>query len=199
MKFLIFSDLHQFDQNKITKAVPDCDCIIFLGDIMGSSIRYIINEYKNKPFYGIYGNHDDSTLFDTINIINQLLNKPTVQNINLMKEEIGNISFTGLEGSVKYKEGCLGFTQDEAMKLDIPEADILFSHETGYGFMGVKEQAHEGFHAITRYIEKKKPKYNIFGHHHKNCWFQKENTICIGVYGCSVFDFSTGIINNIWS
>lgn len=197
MKILIFSDLHAFDESNIDDLNVECDLIVFLGDIKASSIRTIIRHFENKKYYGILGNHDDHNLFDSLNKMNQLYRISTVENIHLKLIENDICSFTGLEGSELYGNHP-GFTQEEALKLNIPKADIFFSHETGYHYIkeDVNDPIHQGFKAISKYIEEQKPKYHFFGHHHINCEFKIGDTYCYGIYGCSLFDYDK---NEIWN
>lgn len=36
-------------------------------------------------------------------------------------------------------------------------------------------------------------------HHHKNIQFQKQDTVCYCIYGCSIFDSETGNIKNVFA
>jgi Icc-related predicted phosphoesterase len=207
MKFLIFADLHQFEPADLEKINEDFDVIILLGDITSSTIKYILKKFDNKPIYGIYGNHDSSGVFDSVDRIldmeyeiygkNRLY---SINNIHLKTEFWGDVALTGLNGSVKYKDNMIGYSQEEALKLSIPFSNILFSHETGYHYIDNKEnqKSHEGFQVISKYIKEKQPQYHIFGHHHINTSFIMENTRCYCVYGCSVFDYETGNMKNIF-
>lgn len=139
MKILLFADLHQFEQEKIVLISEDnFDSIVFLGDIKALTIKYIINCFPRKKIYGLLGNHDDKNVFASVNQ-QQKINeeffgeKREINNINLKRITIDGISFIGIEGSNKYKESMIGYTEKEAEKLDIPApVDILFSHDSGY-------------------------------------------------------------------
>lgn len=199
MKILLFSDLHEFEKEKIDNLNIDCDIIIFLGDINATPIRYIIQHFGNKEYFGVLGNHDDKNLYDSINKINKLYKIPSVENIHLKLINKNNITFTGLEGSEFYGNHP-GFTQEEALNLNIPKADIFFSHETGYHYIkeDIDDPIHQGFKTISKYIKEQKPKYHFFGHHHVNCEFKIGNTYCYGIYGCSLFDYNKNAIKRIF-
>lgn len=202
MKFLIFSDLHEFQKESIEKIQDNFDLIVFLGDIKASTIQYIMDCFPDKKTYGVLGNHDDANLFQSINKINEIkykhnLNKAiTILNIHLAKVELGELSFTGLEGSLKYKDHMIGYTQQDYLDFDIPNSKILFSHDSGYLYFPYKkgDLSHEGLIAISKYVKEKQPEYHIFGHHHSHSEFIKNNTKCICIYGCSLFDYSLGTI-----
>ena len=206
MKFLIFADLHTFENKMPEEIKEEFDIIILLGDIKSSTIISILNKYPDKPVYGVYGNHDNKYLYEAVNKLliaeREMTQKPflyPVDNLNLSLVKVDNVSFTGLQGAIKYNETSIGYTQEEATDLIIPAADILFSHETGYGFVkNERGSSHEGYRAISRYIKKNKPKYHIFGHHHIDTQFKEHKTMCYGISGCSLFDTHTGEMKKIF-
>ena len=184
MKFLIFADLHVFEEKKLEEIKEKFDVIVLLGDIKSSSIISILNKYPDKPVYGVYGNHDNDGLYEAVNklliVEREMAQEPflyPINNLNLSLVKVDTVSFTGLQGTVKYSETSIGYTQEKALDLDMPSADILFSHETGYRFVENERGAsHEGYKAISKYIKKNKPKYHIFGHHHIDTQLKKHKT-----------------------
>lgn len=127
MKFLLFADLHHFESTNLNKITDDFDVIIFLGDINALTMKEILNTFPSKPSYAILGNHDSERLFDSVN--NQLKTEKgftqqsfefPVKNINCIKVDLNEISFTGLQGSIKYKDKQIGYTQKEALLLNMP-------------------------------------------------------------------------------
>lgn len=194
MKYLIFADLHTFNPDNLDLITEEPDIIILLGDIKASSIYKILMYFPDKPCYGVLGNHDDESLFVSVNqyLKASPLYSTQIIDINLKKIEDYGLSFTGIQGSNKYKDDMVGYTQEESQVLYIPEADILFSHDTGYRYMGREDEPHIGLKGISNYIEHIQPKYNIFGHYHMNQTFTKENTTCICVYGCALFNDENG-------
>ena len=67
MKILFFSDLHDFDNEKLNKINIDPDLIILLGDIKRRILDQIIINFPNKTYFGVLGNHDAHGLFRNIN------------------------------------------------------------------------------------------------------------------------------------
>ena len=201
VRLLIFADLHQVDAENIKKIKKNFDVIIFLGDIDAVVIRRILEKFSDKPAYAVLGNHDNDNVFKSVNnllMIEKAIFKEhfiyPLMDMHLKEAVVDDITFVGLQGSVKYKDKCIGYTQGEALSLDIPPANILFSHDSGYHHIPYEnyDTAHEGLRAISDYLEKKKPKYHIFGHHHKDLSFKQFETDCFCVYGCSVFDYEKG-------
>lgn len=141
MRFLIFADLHQFDQLLIDKINAQFDAMIFLGDINAVNLKYILNAFPDKPAYGLLGNHDDEGMLKSVNqylkieseILGTSLTFP-IKDINIEKVVLGNISFCGLKGCVKYKNTSIGYTQKESLGLKIPKVDILFFTRNRFGF-----------------------------------------------------------------
>ena len=202
MQVLIFSDLHSFDKNNLNHLKENYDICIFLGDIKSSTLKYIITNIKAVPIYAILGNHDDNTVFLSVNNYLKQLNKYHMYNgyylinFNLQKYNFGDYTFTGIEGAEKYKNNQPGYTQEESIALQIPEADILVSHDTGYNYM--KNNHHYGLLGINNYIQNKQPQFHIFGHYHVNTFLKKEKTNCYCVYGCSIFEPETNTMINIF-
>lgn len=195
MRLLLFADLHAFDEEELSKITQPFDIIVFLGDISAKVMKTILNWFPDKKSYAVLGNHDDYDLLESVNSFQVMMGqfgakRYPVKPLHLIEETIGEYKITGFNGSVEseYKKDTT-FTQEEAMKVDLPAADILFSHETGYHYLS-EEKVHEGFLMIDEYIRKKQPVLNFFGHHHKDIVLKKYGTTCIGIYGCSLFDYS---------
>lgn len=98
MKILFFSDLHDFDNEKLNKINIDPDLIIFLGDIMGKTLITIMTWFPGKTYFGVLGNHDDKGLFTNINTFIRLSGRnEKIINANKNLLEFNGITFTGLD------------------------------------------------------------------------------------------------------
>ena len=182
MKILFFSDLHDFDNEKLNKIKVDPDLIIFLGDIKGRTLDQIIINFPNKTYFGVLGNHDEHWLFRNINTFIKLRGgSEKIQDANKSLLEFDGITFTGLEGCVKYGRNYVGYDMDE--EIILPKADILISHEGGYLDVDRREF---------------KPKYHFLGHQHVQCEFVKDNVKCYCVYKCALFDFKNKTYEKIF-
>ena len=186
MKILLFADLHAFDKSKLNLIEDDFDIIVFLGDITTSTIGYILSCYPDKNAYGILGNHDSASVFASVNNLlsaQRKLGLPVsngITDIHAKRMTENGISFIGFQGSRKYKDDMIGFTETEAEAVAV--ADV----------------AHHGLKRIDHYVKDCQPKYHFFGHYHKNLHLQKYNTDCFCVYGCSLFCIESGEIKNIF-
>ena len=197
MKILFFGDLHNFDEEKLNKIKINPDLIVFLGDIMGKTLITIITWFPGKTYFGVLGNHDDKGLFTNINTFIRLSGKKEKiidANENLLK--FNGITFTGLEGCIKYKENCTGYNIDDEIVL--PKADILISHEGGYLDVENNLNGHQGYPQLTKYRKEYKPKYHFFGHQHVQCEFIKDNVNCYCIYQCGLFDFENKTYKKIF-
>jgi len=203
MKYLIFSDLHSFNEANLNIIDTYFDILVFLGDIRSSFLIKILQNFPTKPSVGILGNHDSKDLFKVVNSLVKNYCKlgmdlPEIEDINSKIFDFEVMTHTGFEGAPGDYDSELTMTQATADETTILSADILFSHETGYHYLESQYTTHEGFKVISKYVEQEKPKYHIFGHHHKNIQFLVGDTKCFCVYGCSVFDSETGTMINMF-
>lgn len=197
MKILLFSDLHNFDEEKLNKINVDPDLIVFLGDIKGRTLDQIIINFPNKTYFGILGNHDEYGLFRNVNTFIKLRGgSEKIQNLNETLLEFDGITFTGLEGCVNYGENSVGYNIDE--EIILPKADILISHEGGYLDVDNNLNAHQGYPQLSEYRKEFKPKYHFFWHQHIPCKFIRDNVNCYCVYQCALFDFKNKTYEKIF-
>ena len=158
MKILAIADrppkhsiLDTISQNKI-------DLICTLGDLNLFDLLEL-EKINNIPKIGVYGNHCSGSYFETLGI----------QNMHLQRFKIGNLIFGGFEGCNRYKESAYNkmYTQDEASKLleNFPYVDVLICHSPPFGVNDEpNDLTHQGFKALNKYIELRKPKYLFHGH-----------------------------------
>ncbi len=92
--------------------------VITLGDLEPEWL-WSMDRVK-LPKIGVHGNHDEHGTLDALG----------VEDVHLRRVEIGDWSFAGFAGCVKYGRGPYQFTQREAAKLAkrLPAADVLVCH-----------------------------------------------------------------------
>lgn len=168
LNMICIADTHgclNYDSSKLEEELnrEKPDIVITLGDIRKDELKLIESLTDDDiPIYGIKGNHDDIDQFDDTRVID----------LNGAMVDIQGIKITGIEGSIKYKEDMIGFSQDESMifaKSLQSEADILFSHCHGYrgkadDILG-QYNVHIGLEGIRWYINQNNC-VNIYGHDH---------------------------------
>lgn len=189
MKGLVLSDLQgiyhrdwttflEIDQTRF-------DFVLLLGDIDQMYLEVIAKKFAGKRKFGVLGNHDypgDLEYYGIENSHGKLI-------------QVEELSFAGIEGSVKYKkEFAPMFTQEEAMGLckHLPKANILVSHNSPKGIHDKPDLAHEGFYGLLEYIHAYQPKYALHGHQHGLKRTQIGNTQVVCIFGGVIFDFETG-------
>ncbi len=193
MILLVFADLHTPCIDKIKSIDFSCyeyDACFTLGDIDVSTLKTIKNSVDCKV-YAVLGNHD----------VNGMLSGLDIRHIDQIQIKIGSLSFVGLSGSSRYKEGDYPMlTQKESIEIskNLPCADILISHDGAYGLYGSKsDKIHCGLKGISRYVKRNKPFINLHGHHHINTTQFYKGTIDICVYGCSMIEIGLNGISDI--
>ena len=171
--------------------VEPIDLVCLLGDHSEYDVELISQHYLGTPIIGVYGNHDIRDLYLGTN----------VANIHKQLYKHNNVSFTGFQGSHRYKQSQIyGYTQKEVLNefWDLPKADILLCHDGPYGeYYRFVDDAHCGLKGFNKYIKYNKPKIMLFGHHHDNLHFQVYNTDCYCIYGCGILTINDYKVTDI--
>lgn len=135
------------------------DLVITVGDLHRTDIAGI--DQISVPSVGVYGNHCDRRYLEDLSIVN----------LQLSKVDIRGVTFTGLEGCVRYKEGTQDalYTQSEYSNLarQLPAADVLVTHCPPRGINDhPADPAHVGITALRSWIDAARPRVLIHGHTH---------------------------------
>lgn len=133
------------------------ELVITAGDLMYWDLQPIAQ--TGIPLIGVYGNHCDRTY----------LNKLGATDLHLNKVTIGGISFSGLQGAVRYKPDprSVLYEQHEyaAMMAQLPPADILVTHCPPTGVNDhPDDHTHQGIDALPAWLDTHRPKVLIHGH-----------------------------------
>jgi len=170
IKIFAVADTHRRLKRELERLVEkrkeECDVVVTLGDIPCEGLWCI------SPDFGVLGNHDNFGLLGDWDIHGKLVEK-------------NGVSFAGFQGSSRYKDGPFPlYTQEESLKLDIPKADVLISHDRIY--KPIMDKAHTGLMGITQYLDMYKPFLHLHGHHHKQEVYKYNETIVVSVYECAI-------------
>ena len=191
-KILVCADFHHAtdeDFEKIKELKGQYSACFCLGDIKVDYLQGIREATKTIIYY-ILGNHDGAYELDP----------HYFTNLDGKVIEKNGIKFAEFGGSFRYKNGDYPMlTQEESVKFakELPQADVLLSHDSPYGLYSKNQAAHIGLKGITQYLKKNKVKLNIHGHQHQNKHLQIKNlfgkalTDVIGVYRCAIVDLNT--------
>ncbi len=179
VKILFVSDkvVDHLYSSKIVEKHKDVDLIVGCGDLPYYYLEFILS-MLNVPLLYVHGNHDPQQeyLADGTAIAG-----PTGgANLHgrILKEQ--NLLLAGLEGSIRYKDGCFQYTQKEmwlnvlalAPKLWLNKLvygrylDILVAHSPPYGIHNGEDRIHVGFRAFLWLMKTFKPRYLVHGHRH---------------------------------
>jgi uncharacterized protein len=131
------------------------DAIVTLGDLQPAWIASL--QGLELPRVGVHGNHDGEDDLAPLG----------VRDIHLACAEVGDWSFAGFEGCVRYKRGPHQYSQEEAREMAgrLPPADVLVSHCPPWGVNDEPDdRAHVGFRALREWVEEHQPRYLLHGH-----------------------------------
>lgn len=133
------------------------DVVITAGDLGRADLAGV--DRLHVPVMGVYGNHCRRGYFDELGITN----------LHLSHRVVNGVSFTGLEGCVRYKASRTDvlYTQGEYrdMVAQLPLADILVTHCPPTGINDhPRDPAHNGIDALLPWLEQFTPRVLIHGH-----------------------------------
>lgn len=172
MKLLCVSDtVMQPLENaaNLRRRYNDIDLVISCGD-MPSAYLDFISTILSKPMLYVRGNHDEGYT-DT---------PPGGNDLHNTVYEHEGLSFAGLEGSIKYNNGIIQYTQSEMHVMVLKMAvrlkyyqmrtgrrlDVFVAHSPAKGIHDAEDLPHNGFDAFLRLMQWAKPRYMLHGHVH---------------------------------
>lgn len=132
------------------------DVVITAGDLNRYKLTGI--DRAGVPTMGVYGNHCRRDYLDALGM----------HNLHLSTVDIDGVSFTGLEGCVRYKRDTAAalYTQEEYHRLvaELPAADVLVTHCPPRGINDHEDPAHVGIEALNDWLRRAQPALLIHGH-----------------------------------
>jgi uncharacterized protein len=132
-------------------AAHDIDAVITAGDLTRFDLAGI--ERVSVPVLGVYGNHCDGRYLKDLGI----------KNLHLKKAVVGGVSFSGLEGCVRYKPGSADvlYTQRQYKRLvrKLPAAEVLVTHCPPRGINDHEDPAHQGVEALRNWMDRFSPRF----------------------------------------
>ena len=141
------------------------DLVISCGDL---SMSYLVcvATLANAPLFYVRGNHDVGYEDD-----------PRLGGIDLdgRVERIGDLRIAGLEGSLDYREGIVGYSQAQmrhkAVGLGLRAyltggIDVLVTHTPPRGYGDLNDPPHQGFDAFNGLLDWLHPQLMLHGHVH---------------------------------
>jgi uncharacterized protein len=171
MKVLCISDnvLPQLEEpENLRRQYGDVTALISCGDMPAPYIEYIAS-VLGLPTYFVRGNHDTE----------YKVGHPGGVDLHRRITHYKGWTFAGLEGSMRYNDGPVQYTEGEMRRMvwafgalilrhrliarrHVP--DVLVTHSPMFGVHDGKDKAHRGFESLGLFIRLYKPLYMLHGH-----------------------------------
>jgi len=147
----------------------DVELIISCGDMPSVYLEFITS-VLNAPLFYVRGNHDD----------HYTERPPGGENLHQRLVKHGGLSFYGLEGSMRYNDAPIQFTDAEMMGMVVGAGvrlgyrrwrhghgiDVLVTHSPARGIHDMEDLPHTGFQSLVKFMEWYRPRYMLHGHVH---------------------------------
>ena len=147
----------------------DIELVVSCGDMPSVYLEFITS-VLNVPLLYVRGNHD--THYDE--------RPPGGENLHLRLVEYGGLSFVGLEGSMRYNDSSIQYSELQMLQMVVKMwlrlryrrsrrgrgVDVLVTHSPPYGIHDLDDLPHTGFKALLRFMDWFRPRYLLHGHVH---------------------------------
>lgn len=147
----------------------DVELILSSGDMPAGYLEFITS-VLNVPLFYVRGNHDEG----------YVERPPGGENLHNRIITYGGLTFTGLEGSMRYNNGLIQYTEGEMTRLVLgmyPKlryrrskyghgVDVLVTHAPPKGIHDADDLTHKGFKAFLKFMDWYHPRYLVHGHVH---------------------------------
>lgn len=145
------------------------DLVVSCGDMPAAYLEFITSVLSVPLFY-VRGNHDEGYRD----------RPPGGQNLHLSVLHYKGLTFTGIEGCMRYNKGEIQYTDAEvnrmvmgmAPRLLVPRLksgraiDILVTHSPPKGIHDRDDLPHRGWKALLTFMDWYRPRYMLHGHVH---------------------------------
>ena len=170
------------DDNLSLPSEPiSADILLSLGDIHSATIERAADFFMPERVLAVRGNHESPCV--PLPRWVEYLHGRTVEAFGLR--------FGGIDGCWRYKKtGSFLYTQEEARSVlqALSPVDVLISHNSPASYHERDDGPHQGFEAITEYIDLHTPALALHGHQHINAQTRRGTTLIAGVWGWAVFE-----------
>lgn len=147
----------------------DVELLISCGDLSSVYLEFIAS-VLNVPLFYVRGNHDD----------HYSERPPGGENLHQRFVTHGGLTFYGLEGSMRYNNAPIQFTESEMLRMVVGAGprlgyrrwrygrgvDVLVTHSPARGIHDQADLPHTGFTSLLRFMEWYRPRYMLHGHVH---------------------------------
>ncbi|MFN8374602.1 MAG: metallophosphoesterase [Anaerolineae bacterium] len=153
----------------LRRRYADVELVVSCGDLPATYLD-LVTSVLNVPLFYVRGNHDERYRDDP----------PGGENLHGRIVTHKGISFAGLEGSIRYNDGDIQFTDGDMLRVVVgmgPQlkfrqlrngygVDVLVTHAPPKGIHDLPDLPHNGLSAFLRFMEWYRPRYLIHGHVH---------------------------------
>ncbi|MBC8098413.1 MAG: metallophosphoesterase, partial [Armatimonadetes bacterium] len=143
--------------------------VISCGDLSSAYLEFIIS-VLNVPLFYVRGNHDE----------NYTQQPPGGEDLHRRVVRYNGLTFAGLEGSIRYNQGSIQYSDQEMAMMVVGMAgglgvqrlskgyglDIFVAHSPPRGIHDLEDRPHHGFHAFLQFMRWYRPRYMLHGHVH---------------------------------
>jgi uncharacterized protein len=147
----------------------DVELIVSCGDMPAVYLEFITS-ILNVPLFYIRGNHDEG--YST--------SPPGGENLHGRLMEYNGLTFYGLEGSIRYNNSPIQYTEGEMSRMVLSAGlrlgyrrhrfgfgvDFFVAHSPVRGIHDADDKPHQGFGAFTKFLDWYHPRYMLHGHVH---------------------------------
>jgi predicted phosphodiesterase len=153
----------------LRRRYSDIELIVSCGDLPAAYLEFITSVLSVPLFY-VRGNHDER----------YTESPPGGDNLHNRIVTYHGLSFFGLEGSMRYKNGDIQYSEVQMLRMVVGAApgmsyrrlrygcgvDVLVTHSPARGIHDAQDLPHTGFEALLRFMEWYRPRYLLHGHVH---------------------------------
>lgn len=172
MKILCVSDtvMPQMESAvNLRRHYSDVELLISCGDMPSVYLEFITS-VLNVPLFYVRGNHDEGYKDAP----------PGGEDLHGRLVEYGGLSFYGLEGSIRYNNSPIQYTEAEMSRMVIGAGlrlrlrrmrmgfgmDVLVTHSPARGIHDAEDLPHQGFTSLLKFMDWYRPRYMLHGHVH---------------------------------
>ena len=172
MKILCVSDtvVQQMENAAhLRRRYHDVELLISCGDMPAAYLEFVTS-VLNIPLFYVRGNHD--TGYDE--------RPPGGINLHMNFTAYHGITFYGIEGSLKYNNSPIQYSQFDMEQMVIKSAvpltyqrlrrgravDVFVTHAPARGIHDLEDLPHRGINAFIQFMDWYHPRYMVHGHVH---------------------------------
>lgn len=163
----------------------DIELVVSCGDMPAAYLEFITS-VLNVPLFYVRGNHDENYRDDP----------PGGEDLHRQIVEFKGLTFVGLEGSIRYNNGTIQYTDNEMLQMVLMlglrlrvrrqryghGVDVLVAHAPAQGIHDREDRPHHGFKAFLKFMEWYRPRYLLHGHVHT--WDRRDTTRSVYLDTC---------------